>query len=101
MKSPTGQLTLSGLDVFSKLEQAEGQAPAPATHLFDRGSVELFGLPALVSGAQGLGQPHNLAPVEGRHLAADGENAVGSGLGQIELTAASQGAHERGMPAAS
>jgi hypothetical protein len=97
MESPAGQLALGCLDVLTQLDVAEGETPAPASHLLDRGRVELLGLPSLVGGAQGLRQPHDLAPVKRRQLAADSEHAVGTGLGQVELTAPGQGPHERGM----
>ena len=100
MELPAQQLALGGLDVLAQLEQAQGQAAAATAELLGGGRGQLFLLPEPVRLLQRRRQAHDLAAVERRQLAGDGEGPVGPGVGQVELAAAGQGPHERRVAAA-
>ena len=99
MELPSGQLLLGGGGVLAELQQAEGQAPAPAPLLLVGGRLELRLLPGLMGGDQLRREAQDLTTGERWQLAPDGEDPVGPGLGHVELAAAGEGPHERAVAA--
>src|SRR3954451_4919921 len=71
MEPPAGQLLFGGLQVLAKLQEAEGEAPAPPALLLVDRRGQLGLLPRLVGGQQLGGQAEDLPAGERRQLAPD------------------------------
>src|SRR5207302_2832579 len=88
------QLAFGGFEILAQLEEAEGEAAGTLTQAVDLGPDPLRVLPALVLGLEGGRHAHELAPVEGRELAADAQGVASLMPGHSELHASGQGPDE-------